>query len=100
MHSTVYQLNCIFCKETHKIIYAHPVLTVRMYCSVGFETARTLAYFGATVILSCRNLDAANKCKQMILEDRPSAKIEVMHLDLASLKSVRMFAEEYRSKKW
>ncbi|XP_062609573.1 WW domain-containing oxidoreductase-like, partial [Saccostrea cucullata] len=67
---------------------------------IGYETARTLAYFGATVILACRNLEAANKCKKTILEERPSAKLEVMHLDLASLKSVRMFAEEYRSKKW
>ncbi|XP_061189876.1 WW domain-containing oxidoreductase-like [Saccostrea echinata] len=67
---------------------------------IGYETARTLAYFGATVILACRNLEAANKCKKTILEERPSAKLEVMHLDLASLKSVRMFAEEYRSNKW
>jgi WW domain-containing oxidoreductase len=67
---------------------------------LGYETARTLAYFGATVILACRNLEAANKCVKVILEERPSAKLEVMHLNLASLKSVRMFAEEYRSKKW
>ncbi|XP_022286339.2 WW domain-containing oxidoreductase-like [Crassostrea virginica] len=67
---------------------------------IGYETAKTLAYFGATVILACRNLEAANKCRNVILEDRPSAKLEVIHLDLASLKSVRMFAEEYRSKKW
>ena len=70
------------------------------FLSVGYETAKTLAYFGATVILACRNLEAANKCRNVILEDRPSAKLEVIHLDLASLKSVRMFAEEYRSKKW
>ncbi|KAK3085657.1 hypothetical protein FSP39_006774 [Pinctada imbricata] len=67
---------------------------------IGFETARTLALYGATVILACRNLDSAEKSRQSILQERSQAKVEVMHLDLASLRSVKMFADEYRSKQW
>ncbi|XP_069112759.1 WW domain-containing oxidoreductase-like [Argopecten irradians] len=67
---------------------------------IGFETARTLALHGAMVVLACRNTAAAKECQAAILKERPLATVEVMALDLASLNSVRAFAEEYKLKKW
>ncbi|KAL8610346.1 hypothetical protein ACOMHN_041160 [Nucella lapillus] len=67
---------------------------------IGFETARSLALNGATVILACRNLKAARECQQVIVKEMSKAKVEVMHLDLASLRSVREFAETYKNLGW
>ncbi|CAI9734942.1 WW domain-containing oxidoreductase-like [Octopus vulgaris] len=69
-------------------------------CGIGFETARSLALHGAFVILACRNVESANEACQKILDERPIAKVEVMPLDLASLKSVRYFSETYKCRKW
>jgi NAD(P)-dependent dehydrogenase (short-subunit alcohol dehydrogenase family) len=67
--------------------------------SIGFETARVLAQHGARVILACRDLvraeDAANRIVRMI----PNSEVETVHLDLASLDSVRNAAAELRGSK-
>jgi NAD(P)-dependent dehydrogenase (short-subunit alcohol dehydrogenase family) len=65
---------------------------------LGLETARALAAQGATVILACRNLEKANAAKVDIQQTMPNAKLEVMHLDLADLASVRQFATLFISK--
>ncbi|GAB2296829.1 Short-chain dehydrogenase TIC 32, chloroplastic [Dionaea muscipula] len=64
---------------------------------IGVETARVLALRGAHVIMAVRNVNAGNEVKQAILEEIPSAKVDVMELDLSSLESVRHFASEYIS---
>ena len=66
----------------------------------GYETARSLAMFGAVVVLACRNLKSAEECKQRIMTEKETAKVEVMHLDLNSLKSVQLFAQQYIHKQW
>ena len=65
---------------------------------IGFETARVLAAKGATVIMACRNLDKAHPKADEIREQYPGAKVEVMHLDLDDLESVRTFAEAFKAK--
>jgi NAD(P)-dependent dehydrogenase (short-subunit alcohol dehydrogenase family) len=55
---------------------------------IGFHTARHLAAHGAHVVLACRNTDAAREAAAKI-----SGSTEVCELDLASLESVRRFAE-------
>lgn len=55
---------------------------------IGFHTAKHLAHHGATVVLACRNTDAGRDAVAKI-EGRAS----VAELDLASLDSVRRFAE-------
>lgn len=67
---------------------------------IGFETARSLALHGATIIMACRDTTSANSCKETILKEMPKAKVEVMHLDLASLRSVKEFAETYKNTGW
>lgn len=50
--------------------------------------------------MACRNMSAAAECKVRLVQERASIKVEIMKLDLASLKSVRDFAEAYREKEW
>ncbi|XP_075513062.1 short-chain dehydrogenase TIC 32 B, chloroplastic-like [Primulina tabacum] len=62
---------------------------------IGLETARVLALRNARVIIGARNMEAANEAKQLILQDNEKAKIDVMKLDLASLKSIKSFAQNF-----
>ena len=62
---------------------------------VGYETALALAAKGAYVVLACRNLDKAQVAAHAIQQQVPSAKIDVMPLDLSSLASVHTFAREF-----
>ncbi|KAK2991321.1 hypothetical protein RJ640_014465 [Escallonia rubra] len=64
---------------------------------IGLETARTLALRNAHVIIAARNLEAANEAKKSILEDNQTARIDVLKLDLCSMKSVRAFADSFKA---
>ncbi|GAB2224630.1 hypothetical protein Droror1_Dr00005393 [Drosera rotundifolia] len=64
---------------------------------IGVETARVLALRGAHVIMAVRNVDAGKEVRGAILGEIPSAKVDVMELDLSSMESVRRFASEYKS---
>lgn len=64
---------------------------------VGLEVARGLATLGATVVLACRNTDAADAARQDLLRTAPTARIEVVHLDVSDLASVRACADELRA---
>jgi NAD(P)-dependent dehydrogenase (short-subunit alcohol dehydrogenase family) len=54
-----------------------------------------LAKRGAKVIMACRNLEKAKAAKTKIEQQVPDAQLEVMEIDLSSLKSVRKFASEF-----
>ncbi|XP_050219818.1 short-chain dehydrogenase TIC 32 B, chloroplastic [Mercurialis annua] len=62
---------------------------------IGFETARVLALRKAHVIIAARNMNAANEAKQRILDENQDARVDVLKLDLASIKSVREFAHNF-----
>ncbi|KAI3727634.1 hypothetical protein L6452_16252 [Arctium lappa] len=64
---------------------------------IGLETARILALRGVHVVMAVRNTTAGHKIKQEIVNEIPKAKIDVMELDVASLKSVNKFVAEYKS---
>src|SRR3954470_19756310 len=63
---------------------------------LGEVTARELARAGARVVLACRNLDKGEGARRAIETAVPGAQLELAELDLASLDSVRAFAERYR----
>jgi NAD(P)-dependent dehydrogenase (short-subunit alcohol dehydrogenase family) len=65
---------------------------------IGFETAKALAAKGAEVVLACRNLEKANLAEKEIRSMGRKAKLEIIHLDLADLTSVRKFADIFKSK--
>lgn len=85
-------------------------------CGIGFETSKALALHGAKVILACRDQEKANNAIQLIktVEVRhyrlycfllsiifyffqPEAKLDFIHCDLTSLKSVKHFCDTFHS---
>jgi NAD(P)-dependent dehydrogenase (short-subunit alcohol dehydrogenase family) len=62
---------------------------------IGYEAALQFARHNANTILACRNLDKANSAAKQIAASYPSAKVEVMELDLSSLASIRRFADAF-----
>ncbi|CAJ1952808.1 unnamed protein product, partial [Sphenostylis stenocarpa] len=64
---------------------------------IGIETARVLALRGVHVIMAVRNVTAAKAVKEAIVKEIPTAKVDVMELDLSSMASVRKFASEFSS---
>lgn len=62
---------------------------------LGFHTALALAGKGAKVLMACRNLEKGALARQEILAEYTEAEVEVWPLDLASLQSVRTFADKF-----
>lgn len=60
---------------------------------IGLEAARGLAALGARVVLACRSVDKGEAARRDIEGSVATARVEVRELDLASLESVRLFAE-------
>lgn len=65
---------------------------------IGYEAAKEFARKGAQTILACRNMDKAQAALEQIQAEIPDAPAEIMELDLASLASVRRFADEFKAK--
>src|SRR5262249_57789245 len=61
---------------------------------IGFETARALAAKGARVILGCRSRTSGPEAARRIRDAVPDADVHFISLDLASLRSIEMFAKE------
>jgi len=61
---------------------------------LGRASASMLAGAGAHVILACRNAQKATKAADDLRSTHPSTRIDVRELDLASLASVRRFADD------
>jgi retinol dehydrogenase 12 len=63
---------------------------------IGCVTSRELAKAAYTVVMLCRDLDAAQGQRQAILAQVPGAIVHIVHCDLASLRSVRDSAQAVR----
>ena len=64
---------------------------------LGLVTARELARAGASVVMACRNLDKGHAAVEEIRAAVPDAQVQLDELDLASLASVRGFADRFRA---
>ena len=62
---------------------------------IGLEAARVLARAGAHVVMACRDTSKGEAAAASIRADVAGAQLDVEALDLASLDSVRAFAERY-----
>lgn len=62
---------------------------------IGVETARFLGDLGATLVLPARDVAKAEAVKADLVATTGNAAIEVMPLDLASLRSIRAFTEAF-----
>lgn len=65
---------------------------------IGYEAATILAGRGAEIVMAVRNYEKGQKALQAIQNVHPSAKLQLMRLDLSELASIRHFAEEFRQK--
>ena len=67
---------------------------------IGYETALELASRGATVVLACRRVEAAETAAAAMRAAVTShaCAVEVLELDLASLASVRAFAVAFQAR--
>lgn len=60
---------------------------------LGFGLTGRLAAEGAHVIMAVRNEEKGRDARERLLAENPAAQLELQHLDLASLGSIRAFAE-------
>ena len=65
---------------------------------LGLVVARELARHGALVVLACRNMDKGRAAHADVAVAASGPEPELEELDLASLASVRSFAERFREK--
>jgi NAD(P)-dependent dehydrogenase (short-subunit alcohol dehydrogenase family) len=63
---------------------------------IGLVTSRELARAGRTVVMLCRDLEAAARVREAIVGALPAAAVHCVHCDLASLASVRECAQSVR----
>lgn len=64
---------------------------------LGLEVARVLASRGARVLLACRDVERGRLAVDRIRVEHRQARLQVVRLDLASLRSVREAADEIRA---
>ena len=70
------------------------VLVTGASAGLGIETCRVLASHGATVVGAARDLEKAKRATEIVRKDAANGgSLELIELDLASLKSVRACAE-------
>ena len=65
---------------------------------VGFELCRHLLYKNANVVMACRNMKRANDARNKLVEEYPSANIEILEYDQSSLKSVKNASDVIKDK--
>ena len=65
---------------------------------IGKAAAVQLAALGADVIMACRSLERGQSALEDVKKASGSQRVELMQIDLASQKSIRMFAEEFKKK--
>jgi NAD(P)-dependent dehydrogenase (short-subunit alcohol dehydrogenase family) len=74
------------------------VLVTGASAGLGVETARTLAAHGATVVGAARDLAKAQRATEQVRKDAAhGGSLELIELDLASLKSVRAAADKLKA---
>ncbi|XP_058125251.1 retinol dehydrogenase 12-like [Anopheles ziemanni] len=62
---------------------------------IGKETARELLKRGGKVYIACRSLERANQARDDIVAQTGLSDIHVLELDLASMDSIRQFAQRF-----
>ena len=79
--------------QSNKSLKGKTVVITGGNTGVGKETAVDLAARGARVIIGCRNLEKGNQALKEIQERSGNKNVFLEKLDLASLESVRTFAD-------
>ncbi|XP_070776218.1 dehydrogenase/reductase SDR family member 13-like [Enoplosus armatus] len=82
------------CKSTAKL-HGKTAIVTGANTGIGKTTAMDLARRGARVILACRDRRRAEAAIQEIIQETGNSQVVFMQLDLASLQSVRSFADNF-----
>src|SRR5690242_1167409 len=64
---------------------------------IGYESAVALARKNAHVIMACRSQEKAERARQELYVRAPKATVDILQLDLGSLKSIREFADSFNA---
>jgi NAD(P)-dependent dehydrogenase (short-subunit alcohol dehydrogenase family) len=62
---------------------------------IGFETALAFCRSGASVVMGCRNPERAHAAHAALLAQVPSARAEILPLDVSEPESIREFARRF-----
>lgn len=65
---------------------------------LGFESSKTFAEKGATVVMTARNMTKGETARADILKVMPGASLDLIQLDVGNLASVREFAAAFKAK--
>jgi short-subunit dehydrogenase len=65
---------------------------------IGKETAKQLAMFGATIIITARNHEKGQKCVAELILETNNPNIEYQYLDFCDLESINVAAEKLRQR--
>ena len=65
---------------------------------IGRATATALAGRGDRIVMACRDLEKGEEARRGVVAETGSGEVEVMGLDLASMRSVREFAERFAAR--
>lgn len=74
------------------------VLITGANSGLGLEASKVLSKKGAQIIMAVRNLQKGKEAAEKIKQENPSAKLDIMVLDLADFNSIKKFSEEVHSK--
>lgn len=86
------KITCGICEYSGHLI-GKTVIVTGANSGIGYETAKDLAQRGAKVILACRNLARGASARDKIIASSNNNNVHLLHLDLASLASVRRFVD-------
>jgi NAD(P)-dependent dehydrogenase (short-subunit alcohol dehydrogenase family) len=65
---------------------------------LGLQAATVLSQKGANIIMGVRNLDKGKEAVAHIKSINPTAKLDLMRIDLSDLDSIRMFSQIFHDK--
>lgn len=83
--------------KSSKHLVGKVVIVTGGNAGIGFETSKDLADRGARVIIACRNEGRGNKARDQIIAATGNQDVHYRSLDLASLTSVRKFADDFNN---
>ncbi|KPJ08901.1 Retinol dehydrogenase 11 [Papilio machaon] len=82
------------CKSSRHLV-GKVVIVTGGNAGIGYETAKDLADRGARVIIACRNEVRGISARDSIIKATGNNDVHYRNLDLASLKSVKKFADDF-----